>query len=455
MNRATLLTAVARQLGERRLVWFGTRGDDIESIADLEQLDHAFSLIAPYKNRSSVQSLALEDLSGRRIDLDTFELDDHPRSPAVVELRHALLRALARPSAIFTYRPSSFVSAVAFARQERCRHLGMFKDHQAAFEHKPWVESSLAELGVPGISWTYVADEDQLDTLGFLADGPVMLRRSRTTGGVGLTRVDDSADLASLWPDEDEAYVSVAPFLGGGIPVNVGAVAWHDGVTVHPASLQLIGIEGLTDRPFGYCGNDFGAAADLGPELLAQIELSVVDIGNWLRGYGYLGTYGVDFLVVGDRPLFLEVNPRFQGSSHLSCQLSVEADESCLMLEHLAAFLGCDAPPSRPLAGQALDHDPRGHMVVHWAGREDVQLDPSDLVQMAMHNPAVRRVDVRTRANLITEAGSAIARITIQGTLTSGGFDLVQPWRALVDGWWQQSTRHARDVCAAADGGSN
>ena len=72
-----------------------------------------------------------------------------------------------------------------------------------------------------------------------------MLRRSRTTGGVGLVRVNDPEDLQRLWPTEDEAFVSVARYIEGGLPLNVGGVVWPDGVTVHRASVQLIGVPSL------------------------------------------------------------------------------------------------------------------------------------------------------------------------------------------------------------------
>src|SRR4051794_29062213 len=103
--RTRLLAQIERVLGDRQLVWFGTRGDDVESAAELEQLTCAFSIINTYSRRSTVTSMSLEDLSGRRVDLDTFDIDDDPRDAAVTELRHALLRAVARPTAVFAYRP--------------------------------------------------------------------------------------------------------------------------------------------------------------------------------------------------------------------------------------------------------------------------------------------------------------------------------------------------------------
>jgi ATP-grasp domain len=435
VNRSELLRELERCLADRQLVWFGTRGDDVESAAELRALSASFSLISAYTRRTAVKGMALEDLTGVRMDLDTFDLDTHPRDDAIVVLRQALLRTLARPSVIFAYRPSAFLSAVCFARKDRCQYLGLFGGHQQAFEHKPWVESAVARLGLPHVPWTYIADDDRIEATRFLRDGPIILRRSRTNGGVGIVRLDDQSRLEELWPDEDEAFVSVAPFIDNAVPVNVGGVVWRDGVTVHPASVQLIGIPGCTQRRFGYCGNDFGAVRELGRVTVEAIEQAVVQIGAWLRTSGYLGAFGVDFLVKDGVPLFTEVNPRFQGSTHLSCQISVSLDESCVLTEHLGAFLGLAAPPGRPLWDLAVSAEPVAHVVVHSVASTLAKVDPTELVEAALDTGRLSRADVRTRPELLTEPGGTVARLTVHNRLTATGFDLVGPLGEIIAAW--------------------
>jgi len=269
----------------------------------------------------------------------------------------------------------------------------------------------------------YIADIDQVDAEKYFEKGPVMLRRSRTTGGVGLVRVDDPDELSELWPREPEAFVSVAPFIDGGISLNVGAVVWDNGVTVHPASVQLIGVPGLTNRPFGYCGNDFAAVADLDPVLLDQMEHSTRSIGAWLGGFGYRGAFGVDFLVSGGEPLFTEINPRFQGSTHASCRLSVDHDESCLVLEHVAAFLELEAPTSVPLRLQAARYDPLSHVVVHNGG-PDAGVDPGPLLAAFSRTRKLLASDVLTRPELITRSDAAIGRFTLACSVLDPDGDL-------------------------------
>ena len=324
-SRKDQINRIQDQLGRRQLIWFGTRGEDAEALCDVEQFTASFSLIAPLRSRATVEAVALEELSGSRPDLDTYDIDEHLRDYRVGQLRDLMLTTLSRPSALVTYRPSAFLSALGFSRVDRCLVLGMFKGHQDAFEHKPWVETAIADLGIQTIPWRYVPNIELLDTRRLLDQGPVMLRRSRTTGGAGLARVTDLATLERQWPNENEAYVSVAPFIDDAVSLNVRAVVWKDGVTVHHASVQLIGIPTCTTRPFGYCGNDFAAAARLDPRVLNEVDRAAHRIGMWLQTFGYHGAFGVDFLVKEGQVIFTEINPRFQGSTHASCRLSVGA----------------------------------------------------------------------------------------------------------------------------------
>jgi hypothetical protein len=428
-----MLAEVSKRLGGRQLVWFGTRGDDIASISDLPQLAAAYSVISAYRGETPIEAMALEDVTGIRVDLDTHDIDEEVDREAVSTLRRAIMRTLARPSWVFTYRPSALVSAVCFARREQTRYLGLFKDHQSAFEHKPWVESSVADMGVPTIPWTYLVEEDLPDRLSLLTEGPHMVRQSRGSGGTGLLRVDSLTDVT--WDGGRDMMVSVAPFVSGGTPVNIGATVWHDGVTVDLPSVQLIGVPSCTDRPFGYCGNDFGLMRDFSAATLDDIEASTLLIGQWLRRFGYLGTFGVDFLVKDDVPLFLEVNPRFQGSTHLSARLELEQGASCLVLEHLAANLGLDRPAEPPLRDRVAQLPDAAHMVIHRPAWAPAQLDPSALAVRASGSEAFRNVDVLTRSELHTQAGATVARLTVADRVTSDGLRISPRWDSLITTW--------------------
>jgi hypothetical protein len=430
-ERRRTLNFVSDRLGRRDLIWGGLRADDIEAISDLPQLAGSFAIIGGHDRGGAVPSLDFEDISGVRVDLDSWDIEDHLETPAAREFRSAILTRLAGPTALLPYRSSGFLSSILFARRDRCLDLGLFGAHQAMFEHKPWVETNVAGLGVPAVPWVYVADEEQERARRMLADGPVMLRVSRSSGGAGMVLVERPADLAERWPHRPEALVSVTPFLEHALPVNVAATVWHDGVSLQHPSVQLIGIPECTTRPFGYCGNDFGMAAEFDVALLDTIESSVLALGRWLRRFDYRGTFGVDFLVHDGVPLFTEINARFQGSTHASSQISGEAGESCAILDHLAATLGMDAPATRPLRDIARSIPALAHLVVHWTG-PDAVIDASPLATALNAEPSRCRVDVIAKPTLRSHTGGILARVTARARFTTSGFDLTEPWRSLV-----------------------
>jgi hypothetical protein len=435
VERAELLAAVERKLGNRQLVWAGLRGDDIEPLADLPQLAASFSIVGAYRHRSGVESVAYEDLTGVRVDPEVWDIDDHHDAEATIEFRRGLLRLLGRETALLPYRPSPFLSAIHFARHATCVNLGIFGGLQSALEHKPWVETAVAQMGIPRIAWTYVADEDQLSVRELARSDAWVLRKSRTSGGQGFTRISSLDELSAAWPKVDESFVSVAPFLDGGIPVNIGATVWNDGVTVHHPSVQLIGIESCVTREFGYCGNDFGAARDLDHQTIDQIEQSTRLIGAWLRRHGFLGSFGVDFLVRDRVPLFTEVNPRFQGSTHASCRLSIEAGQACLMLEHLAAWLGLPCPDDGPLKELVAATSDFANLVVHCTGDVSGKRDALSLADQLRRLDPSSRGDVVTPVRVTNEPGSVAARFTTRRRLTNTGFDLASDVDGIIASW--------------------
>lgn len=422
MNRRELVKLVSKRIGRRQLVYVGTRGDDAEGIGDVPQLVAVYSLVASMQSRSSVQSLALEELTGERVDLDTSDIDAQAGDPEVAEFRRAIMKCLGRESVVVTYRPTAFLSAICFSLRTRCEYAGLFHAQQSAFEHKPWVETSLRSLGVDTIPWIYVADEHQLEVLEILASGPVVLRRSRSSGGTGIIRVESASGLKVPWPVGADGFLSAAPYIDG-VPTNVSGVVWHDGITLHCPSVQVVGVDLLTTRQFGYCGNDFDAACDLDPRAVDGMESTALQVGEWLRAQGFLGGFGVDFLVEGSRARFVELNPRLQGVTHLACQWAAATERSCVLLEHLAASLGLDAPRSEPLAAQLREMAGLSHLVLHQFA-SSAPSNPEEVALELAAQPCVSRVDVVPRPGVRLAEGATLARATLAVRATSDGTSL-------------------------------
>lgn len=437
MSRAETAVASVRQaLDGRRLVWFGIRGEDGEALLQLPELEASYSVIAALRSGSlgDEHNVSLERIGGVRPDLDRYDLDLDGDNPAVQDFRRQLLREVSGRCVLMTYRPSALVSALAFSMRETLTLAGLYKDRQSAFEHKPWVETSLAGRGVLGLGWRYVADEHRAGVRRLVNAGPQILRASRTSGGVGIALARDAEELERSWPTQPDAFVAVAPYLEDAMPLNLSGCVFADGsVRLHPPSVQLIGIPSCTDRRFGYCGNDFGAVGHLDALVLDRIDALGHTIGRWLFDERYLGAFGVDALVHDGNVYFTEVNPRFQGSSAMSAEIAEELEEPDLFLDHLAALLG--RPPSSP-----------GLTVKEWARHQ------RNASQVVVHNirsePVERDLDRHTPPRTAgtysqlprgvrVEPGGALCRMVVDRSATETGFELDATTEHLVADWQQ------------------
>ncbi len=350
-SRADYIRRIENALGHRKLYWFGPRGADASALLDIGQFDGAFSIMAPLEAVSVRHDVSLEAMTGQRVDHNTYSFEADT-SDALREFRSKLLSVLSHQSAIVPYRPNRFLSNICFPRVEKTQHLGMFHEHQSQFEHKPWVESELRRIGVNTLPWVYFADEDHPRLVEFFeGNGPIVLRASRSDGGVRVELIETLEQLAHHIPQHDDGFLSACRYLDDSIPLNLNGCIFKDGsVILHGLSEQLIGRSELTRRRFGYCGNVFRNGCDWQAELIDQFERNALLTGKWLAANGYVGVFGVDGLFADGTVYVVEINPRFQGSSWAVALMDRGNDMSDLYLFQLAASLGLAGPPQVPLA---------------------------------------------------------------------------------------------------------
>lgn len=427
------VAAVRKQLAGRRLIWFGIRGEDGESLLALPELAASFSIIAKLRSPAldDRSNVSLEALTGVREDLDAYDIDDPAsRTAAVTEFRRRLLNEVSGPCVLVAYRPSALVSALSFAKRDTMTLAALHKDRQQLFEHKPWVETELDDIGVRGLGWTYVADEHRHLAHRLLHRGPHVVRASRSSGGVGIARARTSEELDDGWPTQQDAFVGLAPYLDPTIPVNFSGCVFPDGtVRLHPPSIQVIGLPSCTDRPFGYVGNDFGAFKLLPAEIHQELQEMGTTIGRWLHSERYWGVFGVDALVHNGAVHFTEINPRFQGSSVLSARVARQMGLPDLFLDHLSAGLGLSAQgPDLTLADWAREQPDASRLVVHNVAPQPVTRDPRRPL------PGIDegvRIDQLAAPEVHVRSGAVLGALTLSRSVTTDGFSIDEGAQAL------------------------
>ncbi len=349
------LSEIRAAIGQRRLAWFGTRGLDALSLSAVRTPDVVVSQVAPIPRdlAPDMEQDCLESRLNERLDLDRYDIDmDVRREPR--SLRTRFLAHARTPMVIVAYRPAEFLSATSFCNDDL---LTAFNFHlfQRQFEHKPWVERALrkASVDVPMTPTIYLRDTDLDAVRREVSKGKLVGRTSSGSGGSGVFLFSSEVEFSERIPPHRDGFISVSPFFERAKPLNVNACVYRDGVSVFGVSFQLIGIEGLTGRRFGFCGNDFAAAADLDADLLDEIETITHRVGEWLHRQGYRGLYGLDILGTESGCYVSELNPRFQASTPLSSSINQALEIPDPATEHLAAFLDFDRPELPSCAEQA------------------------------------------------------------------------------------------------------
>jgi len=129
---------------------------------------------------------------------------------------------------------------------------------------------------------------------------PVVLKPARGGGGRRVLLVEDEGML----PELDRPYL-VQEFVEG-TPVSVSTLSTGREAAVISTSRQILGSGFLNQGGFTYCGSIVPLGRPLDEGVLQQVE----EITELFRVKGWSG---VD-LVLGRKPYFMEVNPRFQGT---------------------------------------------------------------------------------------------------------------------------------------------
>lgn len=416
-----LVDAIDNKIGKRKLVWFGTRGTDSRPLLKLRSFSGLFSLIAPLESIALPGEVCLEKAKSLRVDLDSYRIDDDS-SPEALALHQQLYVSLAEEAYLASYRPSNFLTSIYFPRSRYVEYLGLFHEVQNIFEHKPWVETELRKIGVNTIPWTYLGDNDLDILVERLRSGPQVIRSSRSDGGAGLVLIDDPADIGSNRVPHFDHFIGIAPYFANSIPLNVNAVAFRNSsIVFHPLSLQLIGIPGLTNRRFGYCGNDFARISDLSENLLSELEGFVEKSGKWLVSRGYVGAFGVDALIAEGHVLITEINPRFQGSSDLSSWIDQEMERPDMFLNHIAAFLDLEPQIEKiHLSDLAREQKKISQIICHNVASSCLRrsvLHPTD-------SEAIDRFELLPRETVAVAPEAILFRGLVYNSVTENGSEL-------------------------------
>ncbi|MBN1324338.1 MAG: ATP-grasp domain-containing protein [Methanotrichaceae archaeon] len=254
----------------------------------------------------------------------------------------------------------------------------------AQVSDKLWLARWLDRQGFPAIPTSLA---------GSSMEPPFVEKPRRGAGGVGGRIVSDQA---ALPPAGSEMIVQ--PYIKG-ISASVSLISDGSRAVAIAANEQLVGEGWLGAEGFLYCGNITPLDPSLG-DAREMIGIAEEVVGR----LGLIGSNGVDFILTGEGPVVVEVNPRFQGSLD-----AVELATGMNVFEaHLAAFSGRlprPAPPRRT-AGRALTYASGDHAI-----DRDLRLDVEGLVDVP--RPGSRIAKGGYLASILAIAGGRDATLKL------------------------------------------
>lgn len=162
--------------------------------------------------------------------------------------------------------------------------------------------------------------------------------------------IDNKKHFFEIQKKFGQIKVKVSRFIKG-ITVLNNAVVLPNEILQSPPAVQIKSISSLTAMPGGTGGRQWPAG--LPDDQIYQIKQITEHVGELMRKRGYLGFFGLDFLIDGQsNEVFLsENNARLTASASFYTQLELKNNQIPLLVCHLSAFLDQnllkDLPPQK------------------------------------------------------------------------------------------------------------
>jgi predicted ATP-grasp superfamily ATP-dependent carboligase len=325
----------------RNIYWQGFRTEDALVFRDVMNLKGSISFDYFDEIESigkTFQIFSIEFNEKRRIDWNSFCPTTEHRNffeRTIRKLSEESQLALVPYSSTELLEKEDSDDIIIFSIEEKLKKI---------LENKFLLRSELVKNGINIIPTIFSRFEDL--SFNYLLEkfGPKsVIQLSHGFSGTTTYFVDTEEKFSALAKKNPSEIVAFSPYVKG-IPININAAIVGNRVFVASPSIQLIGIKGCIDLPFGYCGNDYYAASEVLTKRQMDLILDVIKrIGGYLTKYKYQGIFGIDLICQGGEVFFSELNPRFQNSTALLTQLQLINDINPFVKLHLLSFLTEDA----------------------------------------------------------------------------------------------------------------
>lgn len=139
---------------------------------------------------------------------------------------------------------------------------------------------------------------------------------------------------------KDEMY-SISTYKRNNIPYNIHCLIGKEQIEILPPSQQELEIIDKIE----YIGSNYDI--NIPNEIKDKIINYSYSICKKLQSIGYLGVLGIDYIYANNELYFMEVNPRFQGSTRQLDKLLIESNLPSIFEYNYNFFLGQKMPSTK------------------------------------------------------------------------------------------------------------
>ena len=229
----------------------------------------------------------------------------------------------------------------------------------------------IADKYIPIVPFQKIDSPRQLQSAirGLREGTQYILQENDASGGNGTHIIDQDNFNHFLNTFDPEKAFFVSPYMKQSISVNIHCILSGTETIILPGSVQLVK---EIDHRIIYMGADFISYQALSHHDRQAVKTCGEHFCMILRGMGYRGILGIDFLLVEGQPHFLEVNARCQASTVLLNRALADRGLPSMQELHLAAFEGSVLPQRSVLESLSVPYSMAVYTAENW--KKDIRV---------------------------------------------------------------------------------
>lgn len=148
---------------------------------------------------------------------------------------------------------------------------------------------------------------------------------------------------------EKNSYYSISAYQRDNIPYNIHCIIFDEKIEILAPSKQVLEVTDLLE----YIGSEF--EININEDTKRKLGEYSYKVCKKIQGMGYRGVVGMDFIAANNEVYFIEINPRFQGSTAKLDKLLKESGLPSIFEYNYYAFKHKEMPSTKKMKYSIMD----------------------------------------------------------------------------------------------------